>query len=134
MAAKNLLERLLSPAEVRLTVPASPDAIYAVLDDPDTYAEWLKGAQHVRRLDGEGRAMAYDPPKHLEMELHAGPVRGMLEFELERIGEGTLVTLRETTTGTFGYAMPVLRSAIFLRNKASLEKLRRRFEPLVVRL
>jgi hypothetical protein len=30
--------------------------------------------------------------------------------------------------------MPLLRGPIFLRNKASLEKLRQRFEPLVIRL
>jgi hypothetical protein len=36
--------------------------------------------------------------------------------------------------GSLEPAMPALRGPIFLRNKASLEKLRQRFEPLVVRL
>ena len=77
---------------------------------------------------------AVDPPNRLELEVHAGPVQGTVEFELERTGEGTLVTFRERVTGALGPAMPALRGPIFLRNKASLDKLRQRFEPLVVRL
>ena len=66
--------------------------------------------------------------------MHAGPVRGTVEFELERTGEGTLVTFRERVDGALGAAMPALRGPIFVRNKSSLDKLRQRFEPLVVRL
>ncbi len=51
MAAKNVLERLLSPVEVRVTVPAAPEAVFAVLSDPETYPEWLAGAQHIRQVD-----------------------------------------------------------------------------------
>ena len=156
MAAKNLLERLLSPAEVRASVPAAPEEVFAVLSDPETYPEWLAGAQHIRQVDGDfpapgrssttrsvrptthrGRphqALADDPPNRLELEVHAGPVKGIVEFELERTGDGTLVTFRERVTGALGPAMPLLRGPIFLRNKASLDKLRQRFEPLVVRL
>jgi len=157
MAAKNLLERLLSPVEVRAVVPAAPQAVFAVLSDPETYPEWLAGAQHIRQVDGEfpapgskfehevgpsdevtvadhTEALAADPPNRLELEVHAGPVTGVVEFELERTGEGTLVTFREQMTGALGPAMPALRGPIFLRNKASLDKLRQRFEPLVVRL
>ncbi len=61
-------------------------------------------------------------------------MKGTVEFELERTGDGTLVTFRERVTGPLGAAMPALRGPIFLRNKASLDKLRQRFEPLVVRL
>jgi hypothetical protein len=66
--------------------------------------------------------------------VHAGPVKGTVEFDLERTGSGTLVTFREHMTGALGAAMPALRGPIFLRNRASLDKLRQRFEPLVVRL
>jgi hypothetical protein len=131
MAAKDLVERLLSPVEVRAVVPAAPKDVLAVLRDPDTYPEWLGGGHHVRRVDGEVPA---PPPNHLELELHAGPLCRVMEFELERTGEGTIVTLRERITGALGPAMPALRAPIFLRNKASLDKLRHRFEPLVVRL
>ena len=129
--AANVIERLLSPVEVRAKVPAAPEAVLAVLRDPETYPEWLAGAQHVRRVDGQVPA---PPPTHLELEVRAGPLHGIVEFELERTGEGTIVTLRERVTGPLGPAMIALRGPIFLRNKASLDKLRQRFEPLVVRL
>ena len=124
MAAKDMLERLLSPVEVRGTVPAAPEDVFAVLSDPDDPPEWLAGAEH----------LATYPPKRLELETRAGPIKGRVELELERTGEGTLVTYREHLTGTFGVVMPALRGPIFLRNKSSLDSLRKRFEPLVVRL
>jgi len=157
MAAKNLLERLRSPAEVRVTVPAPPEAVFAVLSDPETYPEWLAGAQHIRRVDddfpSEGAAFDHevgpsesvtiadnsevrsaDAPNHLVLDVHAGPLRGIVEFELERIADGTLVTFRERVTGTLAAAMPLLRGPIFLRNRVSLDRLRERFTPLIVRL
>ena len=157
MEAKHVLERLLSPVEVRATVPAAPEAVFAVLSDPETYPEWLAGAQRIRHVDGSFPAAGsefhhevgpteavtvadgtevrgVDPPHRLELEVHAGPVKGTVEFELERTGEGTLVTFRERLDGALGPAMPALRGPMFLRNKSSLEKLRQRFEPLVVRL
>jgi uncharacterized protein YndB with AHSA1/START domain len=157
MAAKDLFERLLSPVEVRVSVPASPEDVFAVLSDPETYPEWLAGAQHIRRTDdafpAEGTHFDHevgpngsltvadrtevkeaDAPNRLELEVHAGPVKGVAEFELERTGEGTLITFREKLTGALEMAMPFARAPIFLRNKASLDKLRKRFEPLVVRL
>jgi len=157
MATINLLERLRSPAEVRMTVPAPPDAVFAVLSDPETYPDWLAGAQHIRQVDGEfpeegsgfdhevgptenvtvadrSEVRAADTPNRLVLEVHAGPLSGIAEFELERIADGTLVTLRERLTGALGVAMPVLRGPIFLRNRTSLDRLRQRFAPLVVRL
>ena len=38
-------------------------------------------------------------PHRLELEVHAGPMKGTVEFELERTGDGTLVTFRERVTG-----------------------------------
>ena len=157
MAAKDVLDRLLSPVEVRTTVPAAPDAVFAVLSDPETYPEWLTGAQHIRGVDGDFPApgsefahevgptgsvtvadktevRAAEAPTRLELGVHAGPLKGVAEFELERPGDGTLVTFRERLTGGMEAAMPFARGVIFLRNKASLDKLRKRFEPLVVRL
>ncbi len=157
MASRNLVERLLSPAEVRLTVPAPPSDVVAVLSDPETYPEWLAGAQNIRHVDDEfpkpgatfdheigpteattvaddSEAVVVDAPNRLVLEVHAGPARGLVEFELERTADGTLVTFRESALGPLGVAMPLLRGPIFLRNRASLERLRQRFAPLVVRL
>jgi uncharacterized protein YndB with AHSA1/START domain len=157
MASNNLLERLLSPAEARITVPASPEAVFDVLSDPETYPEWLAGAQHIRQVDDDfpepgarfdhevgpsngatvaddSTAVVSDPPNRLLLAVHVGPAKGLVEFELERTADGTLVTFRESAAGALGFAMPMLRGAIFLRNKASLERLRQRFVPLVVKL
>jgi uncharacterized protein YndB with AHSA1/START domain len=157
MAPRNLVERLMSPAEVRLSVPAAPEAVFAVLSDPETYPDWLAGAQNIRQVDDDfpapgsrfdhevgptgaatvaddSEALAVEPPNRLVLEVHAGPVRGHVEFELERTADGTLVTFRERALGPLGAAMPLLRGPLFLRNRASLERLRQRFAPLVVRL
>jgi uncharacterized protein YndB with AHSA1/START domain len=157
MAAKDMLDRLLSPVEVRTTVPAPPQEVFAVLSDPETYPEWLTGAQHIRGVDDDfpspGAEFAHEvgpsgsvtvadktavrtaeAPDRLELSVHAGPVKGIAEFELERTQDGTLVTFRERLTGPLEMAMPFARGPIFLRNKASLDKLRKRFEPLIVRL
>lgn len=157
MQPKHLLDRLSSPAEVRVVIPAPPSAVFAVLSDPETYPEWLAGAQNIRRVDDDfpkpgsrfdhevgpteettvaddTEVRAVDPQERLVLEVHAGPMKGVVEFELERTADGTLLTFRERVIGALGAAMPVLRGPIFLRNRASLEKLRRRFEPLVVRL
>ena len=41
---------------------------------------------------------------------------------------------RESVTGHLGLAMPLLRGVIHTRNKASLERLRQRFAPLIIPL
>src|SRR5204863_9851650 len=94
MAAKDVFERLLSPVEVRAVVPAAPNAVFAVLADPETYPDWLSGAQRIRRVDGQfpapgsefhhevgpsdevtiadhTKVVAVDPPNQLALEVHA---------------------------------------------------------------
>ena len=156
-APRRLLTRLLSPAEVRTTIPASPEAVFAVLSDPTTYPDWLAGAQHIDRVDpafpnegssfdhevgpsedltvsDDSKALIDDPPHRLQLEVHVGPVTGLVDFRLEPDGEGTEVVFRESLSGRLGLAMPVARPVIHLRNQASLDRLRKRFEPLVIPL
>ncbi|MEQ1786980.1 MAG: SRPBCC family protein [Acidimicrobiales bacterium] len=153
----DLRTRLLSPAETRLTVPAGPDEVYAVLSDPETYPEWLAGAQHIRHVDrafpargatfdhevgptaettvaDSTRSLIADPPHRLQLEVHVGPITGIVDFCLTPTGQGTEVVFRERLVGWLGAAMPVLRLAIYGRNKASLERLKQRFMPLVISL
>lgn len=153
----DLLLRLLSPAEARLTIPAGPDEVYAVLSDPETYPEWLAGAQHIRHVDrifpargttfdhevgptedatvaDDTRSLIADPPHRLQLEVHVGPLTGIVDFQLIPTGQGTEVVFRESVVGRLGAAMPVLRLAIYGRNKASLERLKQRFMPLVITL
>ena len=158
MAAKNLLERLRSPVEVRVTVPAPPEAVFAVLSDPETYPEWLAGAQHIRHVDddfpAEGSAFDHEVGPsdggHRRRRQRGALVgraeparpRGARRSAQGRSSSssssarptGTLVTFRERITGALGSRCRCCAGPIFLRNKASLDQLRQRFEPLVVRL
>jgi uncharacterized protein YndB with AHSA1/START domain len=154
---RQLLTRLLSPAEVRTTVRAAPAEVYDVLSDPETYPDWLAGAQRIRHVDpafpregsrfdhevgptedatvaDDTTALIDDPPHRLQLEVHVGPVTGLVDFRLQATGQGTEVVFRESVTGRLGAAMPVLRPLIHVRNKASLDRLRQRFGPLVVPL
>jgi len=154
---QDLLRRLMSPAEVRITIQASPDEVYEVLADPETYPEWLAGAQRIRHVDAafphpgaefdhevgptqevtvadDTTALVAEPPHHLQLEVHAGPVTGVVDFRLTPTGQGTEVVFRESLVGRLGLSMPLMRSVIHLRNKGSLERLKQRFVPLVVPL
>jgi uncharacterized protein YndB with AHSA1/START domain len=154
---RRLMTRLLSPAEVRSTIAASPAEVYAVLSDPTTYPDWLAGAQHIRHVDADfpsegarfdhevgpaesvtvaddSEALIDDPPHRLQLEVHVGPVAGLVDFQLHATGGGTEVVFRESVAGRLGLAMPVLRPLIHARNKASLGRLKDRFGPLIIPL
>jgi uncharacterized protein YndB with AHSA1/START domain len=154
---RSILERLQSPAEVRTVVQASPAEVYAVLSDPTTYPEWLTGAQRIRRVDpdfpregstfghevgpaaaatvaDESESLVDDPPHHLRLAVHAGPLAGIADFRLRATGEGTEVVFQETITGALAYAMPALRPLLHARNRAALSRLRGRLAPLIITL
>lgn len=154
---RRLLTRLLSPAEARTTIAASSADVYAVLSDPATYPDWLTGAQRIRHVDADfprrgatfdhevgpsrtatvaddSKALIDDPPRRLQLEVHVGPVTGLVDFQLHPTGEGTEVVFRESVTGWLGVAMPVLRGPLHARNKASLARLKQRFGPLIIPL
>jgi uncharacterized protein YndB with AHSA1/START domain len=145
----NLVTRLWSPSEVRLTIPRSREEVYDVIADPETYPLWLAGAQHIRQVDaafpapGSGFDHEVGPtedmtisddsvslraqrPERLDLEVHAGPMTGRVEFHLREDGEGTEVCMREEARGLFRVAMPLLRSLLHARNRASLQRLRDR--------
>jgi uncharacterized protein YndB with AHSA1/START domain len=154
---RDLVERALSPSEVRVTVPATPEEVWAVLSDPETYPEWLAGAQRIQHVDtdfpepgarfdhevgpssdatvaDDTEALVDDPPHRLQLEVHAGPVTGMVEFRLQAVAGGTQVRFLVSPTGGLGWALPVLRAAIHVRNRGSLARLTGRCEPVVVSL
>jgi uncharacterized protein YndB with AHSA1/START domain len=156
-APRRALARLLSPAEARTTIAAGPAQVYALLTDPDTNPDWLAGAQQVRRVDpdfphpgarfdhevgpadavtvaDDSTALVDDPPHRFQLEVHVGPVTGLVDFQLRPSGEGTEVVFRESITGRLGLVMPVARAFLHARNKASLQRLKHHFEPLVISL
>lgn len=144
-----LVDRLTSPAEVRVTIPLEPEAVWDILADPTTYPDWLAGAQRIRHVDSEfpkagtkfdhevgpaeevtvaddTRSLGAHRPDRLDLEVHAGPMQGIVEFHLQAATGGTEVRMREMPIGAFRAAMPVLRPLLYLRNKGSLERLRAR--------
>lgn len=141
-----LVERLTSPAEVCVTVPMAPEAVWDVLADPTTYPDWLAGAQRIRQLDpdfpkpgttfdhevgpnreatvaDDTKALRSHRPDRLDLEVHVGPMEGIVEFHLQAMDGGTEIRMREVMIGLFKPAMPLLRGAMYLRNKGSLERL-----------
>lgn len=145
-----LVERLTSPAEVRVTIPLAPEAVWDILADPTTYPDWLAGAQRIRHVDSQfpkagtkfdhevgpaeevtvaddTRSLGAHRPDRLDLEVHAGPMQGVVEFHLQAASAGTEVCMREMPIGAARAAMPVLRLLLYLRNKGSLERLRARY-------
>jgi Polyketide cyclase / dehydrase and lipid transport len=145
-----IVTRLLSPTEASVVIPAGRPDVYATIEDPTTYPAWLAGAQHIRAVDpefpkagsgfdhevgpSEAVTIADDTvaegasrPERLDLEVHAGPFTGHVEFHLHAVGDGTKVVLRERAAGAFAPFMPLLRFPLYLRNRGSLDKLRARF-------
>lgn len=144
-----LLARLLAPSEVHLTIPGSREAVFDVIADPETYPSWLAGAQRIRHVDpafpapgtsfdhevgptedvtiaDDSVALRARRPERLDLEVHAGPVTGRVEFHLRSVADGTEVRMREEVRGLLRAAMPAVRPLLHLRNRASLERLRDR--------
>jgi uncharacterized protein YndB with AHSA1/START domain len=128
------LERLRSPAEAVTTIPAGPEEVFAALADPQTYPGWLTVARHVRTTGPISAALESDPPHRLVLEVQRGPATRRIEFLTERTSEGTQVRLRQHATGVLAWTMPGLRGLLHLEGKVSLDRLRARFEPLVISL
>lgn len=143
----DLLRTLYGPSVTEATLPAPADVIYGVLTDPETYPDWLVGADHMRSVDpdfprpgsrfdhsvGAGpltvddqtEALAADEGRRLKLRVHAGIFQAEVEFRLlPRGAEATLVRFSERPTGLFGVLTPLLRPTLHARNAASLKRLR----------
>jgi uncharacterized protein YndB with AHSA1/START domain len=146
-----VLDRLFSPVEARTTVARQRDDAFRTIADPRTYPSWLVGAQRIRRVDpdfpapaaefehsvgpSEGatvddssEVLVADPPRRLDLAVHVGPLDGDVTFLLEESGGRTTVTLRERPTGRLAVLTPLLRPALYARNRWSLHRLRRLLE------
>jgi uncharacterized protein YndB with AHSA1/START domain len=99
-------------------INAAPNAVFAVLSDPQSYDRWVVGATAVRDADaswpepgsrlhhtvGVGpialqdstSVIASDPPRHLRMRARGRPFGSAhIDFELAAERHGTRVRLRE---------------------------------------
>lgn len=129
-------------------MPVPPAAVYAVIEDPATYPDWLVGADRIRAIDpafpdagttfdhsvGPGGPITIDdqsesikaePNRLLVLRVHARRFHARVEFELcPRPDGGTDMTLREQPIGLFAKVTPVLRPSLYARNLQSLKQLR----------
>jgi uncharacterized protein YndB with AHSA1/START domain len=134
-------------------VDASPEAVYAVLADPDSYAHWVVGATRTRAADpawprpgtrfhhtqglfGIGlpdhtEVVASNPPRQLVMKARIRPFAvNKVELRLRPRGRGTRVTMLEYPIGGVAAIVdnPLMDKLLHLRNLESLRRLRRMAE------
>lgn len=143
-----LIERLYEPVTAQAWIPAPPSAVYDVLADPETYPDWLMGADHMRgvdeefpkpgsrfqhsvgpggplTVDDETESLEADVDHHLALLVHVGLFHARVDFDLRRDTDGgTTVSFSERPVGLAAPLLPFLRPVLKGRNAASLVKLR----------
>jgi uncharacterized protein YndB with AHSA1/START domain len=137
-------------AEVTRTISHPPAVVYAVLADPDVYADWVVGAQRIRAVEGEWphpgarfhhvvgvwpfrlrdstQVVESVPDRRLVLEARARPMgRAVVDLELNDLGGATEVVMREAPVSGPGRLVPraLLDPAVRRRNERSLDRLRR---------
>jgi uncharacterized protein YndB with AHSA1/START domain len=137
-----------APSEVEVTTRATPEAVYALLEEPRTYPDWLVGAQAIRGVDpafpapgstfdhrvgpstqatvaDHSEAIDADPPHLLSLRVHVGPVQGVARLVLDEVAPGrTRVRMQERPIGWAKALTPLLRPVLAARNRVSLQRLR----------
>jgi uncharacterized protein YndB with AHSA1/START domain len=136
-------------AENEIVIRAGRERVYQVLADPDSYGEWVVGADRVRdadttwpapgsrlhhstgvaplTIDDSTEVVASEPPSRLELLAHLGPLGSFrVELRLEEVGEAlTHVTMtEEPVAGISRAAGPVGDTFGRVRNKLSLARLK----------
>lgn len=137
---------LFSAVEARTEMAATPDEVWRTIADPDTYPDWLVGAQRIRAVDpafpkpgaefhhsvGPVEAATVDdsttatkaePPYRLDLHVRAGPFRAAVELRVAPTAQGSEVRFSERATGPWAVAMPALRPFLHARNAESLRRL-----------
>jgi uncharacterized protein YndB with AHSA1/START domain len=134
--------------EVRTTVPAPVDRVFAVLADGWSYAGWVVGAAHIREVDPGWPAVgtrihhsvgawpiavrdvttvrAVEPGRLLDMEARLWPIgAARVRLELTEVPGGTEVAMFEEAIKGPTALLPAAAQALFLlpRNRESLRRL-----------
>jgi uncharacterized protein YndB with AHSA1/START domain len=136
----------------RRVMSASPEAIFAVLSDPEEYAHWVVGSDTVRGYEGPWPAVGsrfhhrvgtwpvkihdhtevleVDPPRRLVLRARARPlVTAIVTLDLEPRGDGTtLVTMEEKAGDPLSTVLinPLTAPLARLRNDVALRRLETR--------
>jgi uncharacterized protein YndB with AHSA1/START domain len=136
-----------------ISVSASPEAVFEVLDDAYAYPRWVVGARRVRRVDaswpaagskfhhaiGNAAAELHDssmilervPPERIVLEVRFRPTGvANVEIDVERDGDGSVVTITESPTCGPVSHLPgfVTDPLLFVRNALALQRLRHEIE------
>jgi len=134
----------------RRHIDASPDAVFAVLSDPDSYEHWVVGVSRTTEVDGTWpevgatflhrqvlpvigpkdttTVLDVDAPRYLRLCVRIRPyLVGEVALTLEPRGGGTDVTMVETPVGGVLAKLPqaLLDAALKLRNVETLRRLAR---------
>jgi uncharacterized protein YndB with AHSA1/START domain len=146
-------------ATVTVHIKASPEAIWAVLADGWTYAQWVVGTSHMRAVDAQWPAVgsrlhhcvgvwpalikdhsevkASEPNRRLLLTARGWPVgEAEVELTLTPEGDGARASISEVTTGGAGHLLrnPVGEALIYRRNVETMARLaalaERRTEPV----
>lgn len=133
---------------VRLTIPASPERVFAVLSDGWAYASWVVGASHIRDVDDGfpapgtrihhsvggwplmvkdvSEVLESEPNRKLVLKVKAWPLLGgIVKIELEPDGDGTIATMSEEFVDGPGKLLPepLIAPVLNARNRESLKRL-----------
>jgi uncharacterized protein YndB with AHSA1/START domain len=132
-------------------VDSPPEAVFAVLADPDSYGHWVVGSKEILAAEGNWptagatfhhtqgtvginlkdttSVVEAQPPHHLVLEVRARPwIVSVVELSLEAVGQGrTRVRMYEHPTGGLARRVwnPVLDRLMHTRNAESLRRLGR---------
>ena len=135
-------------AENEIVIAAPRARVFAILADPDSYAEWVVGASRIRdadstwpapgsrlhhsvgaapvTLDDSTEVLECEEPERLVLLAHIGPLGSFrVELVLRAEGTATHVTMHEDpVSGVPKLGGPATGALIGLRNALSLDRLK----------
>ena len=135
-------------AENEIDISAPRERVFAILADPDSYAEWVVGTSRIRdadstwpapgsrlhhsvgakpvTLDDSTEVLECEEPERLVLLAHIGPLGSFrVELALRADGAATHVTMQEEpVSGVSKLGGPATGALIGLRNALSLDRLK----------